>query len=322
MTDATVLITDYAWPDLEVERGILEGAGLRLVHGPSAPLPADEITALSRSHRPASILTCWAQVDRAAIEASPGLRHVGRLGVGLDNIDVAACTERGIAVTNVPDYCVEEVSDHALALALAWARGVVTFDRAVRQGIWAPAAARLRRMATLTAGIVGYGRIGSATARKFAAFGCRVLAHTRTPANAAGGPRFVDLATLLAESDVVVLNLPLTPHTHHLIGRERLAAMKRGALLINVSRGGVVDTAAVTEALASGQLGGAGLDVLESEPRVPPALLDQPGAILTPHVGFSSDTSLIELRQRGAEEAVRVLRGEAPRYLCNGQQTG
>lgn len=317
MTD-TILITDHAWPDLHIERDLIERAGCRLAAGPATPVPAAQITALVRQHQPASILTCWAQVDGQAIAASPSLRHVGRIGVGLDNIDVEACTARAIPVTNVPDYCVEEVSDHALAFALAWARGIVSFDRAVHAGRWDPAQARLRRVRDLVVGIVGYGRIGQATARKFGAFGCRVMAHTRTPpADARDGVPFVALAPLLAQADIVVLNLPLTPHTQHLFNAGRIASMKRGALLVNVSRGGVVDTQAVVEALQRGHLGGAALDVLETEPSVPQALLDADAALLTPHVAFSSDASLAELRRRAAEEAVRVLRGEPPLNPCN-----
>jgi len=138
-----VLITDYAWPDLAIERAIIEGAGFRLAAGPAAPGSTAKIEALAREVDPASILTNWAPVSAAAIAAPSALRHVGRLGVGLDNIDVAAATARGALVTNVPDYCVEEVSDHAVALLLAWARGLVAFDAAVKAGVWAPAQARL-----------------------------------------------------------------------------------------------------------------------------------------------------------------------------------
>lgn len=177
-------------------------------------------------------------------------------------------------------------------------------------------AARLRRLAQLQVGIVGYGLIGAATARKFAAFGCRVRVHTRTPPPLPAGVDFLPLDDLLAASDIVVLHVPLTPATQHLFDRARIARMKPGALLINVGRGGLVDTDAVAEALACGRLGGAALDVLESEPAVPAALLAQAAAMLTPHVAFSSDASLAELRRRAADEAVRVLCNQAPRNPC------
>jgi D-3-phosphoglycerate dehydrogenase len=321
MNNATVFITDRAWPDLDIEREVIESAGLRMLAGPAVPASAETIAELAQEHQPGSILTCWAPVDAKAIAASRALVHVGRIGVGLDNIDVAACTARGVRVTNVPDYCVEEVSDHAVGFALAWTRGLVSFDRAVRAGQWNPAQARLRRLANMTVGIVGYGRIGRASARKFSAFGCRVLAHNQTPSADTAGAQKVSLEALLAASDIVVLHVPLTDQTRGLFDPLRIAAMKPGSLLINVSRGGVVDTPAVIEALQSGHLGGAALDVLDTEPQVPPALLAHEGAMLTPHVAFSSDASLAELRRRATEEAVRMLAGLAPHHPCNNLAT-
>ena len=319
---ATVLLTDRAWPDDTVERAVLAAAGLTLVAGPADPAPAEAIEDLVASHRPAAILTCWAPVSATAIAASPALRVVARMGVGLDNIDVAAATGGGILVTNVPDYCVEEVSDHAVALVLAWTRGIVAADRQVRAGRWDPAGARLRRLSALTCGVIGYGRIGSRTAGKLRALGARVLAHAPHPPAAtggaeAGGVRFASLDELLAASDAVIVHAPLTPATRHLIGARELSLMPRGSLLVNVSRGGLVDTAALAAALASGQLSGAGLDVLEGEPSVPRELLAHPGVVITPHIAFSSDASVLDLRRSAAEEVVRVLSGRPPRFPCN-----
>jgi D-3-phosphoglycerate dehydrogenase len=239
------------------------------------------------------------------------------MGVGLDNISVDAATQRGVLVTNVPDYCVEEVSDHALGLVLAWTRGLVRADRDVRTGHWNPAGARLRRLSTLTCGVIGYGRIGRLTARKLLSLGVRVLASNPHPPTDTGGAVMVALDELLAASDVVIVHAPLTPATHHLIGARELSSMPHGAFLINVSRGGLVDTAALIEALRNGHLGGAGLDVLETEPVVPPELLEHPGVIITPHIAFSSDASVDELRRSAAEEVVRVLSGQPPHYPCN-----
>ena len=269
---STVLLTDHAWPDDAIERAVVEAAGHRLVCGPAEPAAASAIEALAREHEPEAILTCWAPVSAAAIEASNPLRIVARLGVGLDNIAVDVATARGVWVTNVPDYCVDEVSDHAVGFVLAWTRGLVGFDREVRAGRWQPAAARLRRLSVLTCGIVGFGRIGQATARKLAAFGCRLLVHDPHPAPTAGVEP-VDLDALMLQSDVVIVHAPLTQGTRHLIDGARLAQMKPGGLLVNVSRGAVVDTQAVIDALRSGHLAGAGLDVLESEPKVPLSLI-------------------------------------------------
>ncbi|MGQ0836883.1 MAG: C-terminal binding protein [Gammaproteobacteria bacterium] len=307
----TVLVTDYAWPDLAIEKGVLEPAGFRVVSGPSAPASRETIERLVREYQPAAIMTCWAPVSSAAIAASPSLAIVARLGVGLDNIAVEEATRRGVWVTNVPDYCVEEVSDHAVGMLLAWARGLVHFDRATKRGEWQPATARLRRVSTLTCGLIGYGRIGRRTAQKLAGFGVRLLAHVAHPRPRDEVVEFVGLEELLRRSDAIVVHAPLTADTHHLLNRERLALVKPGAFLINVSRGAIVDTQALIEALDRGQLCGAALDVLEQEP-ADPMLAARENLSITPHVAFSSDASLAELRRRASEEVVRVLRGERP----------
>lgn len=308
---ATVLQTDFAWPDVSIERAVIEGAGHKLVTGAAVPASAEEIEALVEAHRPDAIMTCWAQVSARAIALAGDLKVVQRIGVGLDNIAVAAVTERGAWVTNVPDYCVSEVADHAIALLLDWARGTVLFDRDVKAGRWDPAAARLRRLSDLTVGVIGLGRIGRATMSRLAAFGCTVLGHSRSAHDS------VPLDRLLGESDVVILHAPLTDQTHHLLDAARLGRMKRGAFLINVSRGPLVDNAALLAALESGHLSGAGLDVIEGEPDPPRALVERGDVIVTPHVAFSSDSSLAELRRRSAEEVVRVLAGERPHNPCN-----
>ncbi|MEI9964770.1 MAG: C-terminal binding protein [Caulobacteraceae bacterium] len=314
----TVLITDYAWPDLDIEHAVLGAAGLDLVAGPAVPAPAEAIEALSRERQPAAIMTNWAEVSAAAIAAPADLRIVQRLGVGLDNIDVAAATARGAWVANVPDYCVEEVSDHAVGLMLAWARGIVAFDRAVKRGAWEPSSARLHRVADLTVGLFGFGRIGRRIAEKLQPFGVRLLAVTRHPFDAGGvAVERVPLEAMLAAADAVIVNAPLNPDSHHLFDAARLGAMKPGAFLVNVSRGGIVDTPALIAALEAGHLSGAGLDVVEGEPDPPRALADRADVIITPHVAFSSAASLAELRRRACEEVVRVLRGEAPHNPCN-----
>ena len=312
----SVLLTDYAWPDLAIEAQIIERAGFRLVSGPPEPSSADAIAALAAEHQPAAIMTNWAPVSAMAIAASPSLLVVARLGVGLDNIAVAEATRRGIWVTNVPDYCTEEVSDHAVAMLLAWARGLVHFDREVKAACWEPASARLRRVRELTCGIIGLGRTGRRTAEKLRGFDVHVLGHARTDGTAVAGIETTTLTDLLSRSDVVIVHVPLTAQTHHLLDSGRLALMKTGSFLINVSRGAVIDTRALIDALDSGRLAGAALDVLEDEPRVPPGLL-RPDVILTPHIAFSSDASLRDLRRKASEEVVRVLRGERPREARN-----
>jgi D-3-phosphoglycerate dehydrogenase / 2-oxoglutarate reductase len=312
----TVLLTDYAWPDVAIEAGIIEGAGFRLVTGPAKAAPAEVIAGLAAEHQPVAIMTNWAPVSAAAIAASPPLRIVARLGVGLDNIAVDDATRRGIWVTNVPDYCVEEVSDHAVGMLLAWARGLIGFDEQVKAGRWEPASARLRRVRDLTCGIIGLGRTGRRTAEKLRGFGVRLLAHTRRPVADAGDVEMTGLEDLLRRSDVVFVLVPLTTETRHLLDRERIALMKPGAFLVNVSRGAVVENQALIEALESGRLAGAGLDVLEGEPHVPPGLR-RSNVVLTPHIAFSSDASLREVRRKASEDVIRALRGERPLQARN-----
>ena len=242
-----------------------------------------------------------------------------RYGVGVDTVDVDAATRHGVAVCNVPDYGVEEVSDHAIALLLAIARRVPDLDRSVRQGAWNLAAGQtIRRLRGRTLGVVGLGRIGHATARKAAAFGFEVIGHDPVPGDDHPEIERVGLTELLQRADAVTLHLPLTPSTRHLIDGAALARMKAGALLINTSRGGLVDTDALVGALAEGRLAGAALDVVEPEPLPPDhPLLALPNVVVTPHAGWYSQDSFVELKTKAAEEAVAVIEGRAPRYCLN-----
>jgi len=313
-----VLITDYPWSDLEIERAILGEAGLSLVAGPARMSPAAQIEALTLAHDPVAIMSCWARLSAQAIANAPSLRHIARLGVGLDNIDVAAATARGVLVTNLPDYCVEEVSDHAVALLMAWARGLIPLDREIKQGRWEPASVGLHRMRDLCAGIVGYGRIGRRAAEKLSGFGMRVLASGRAPILDAGpGVEAAAFDELLAQSDAVIICAPLTEATRHLFDDRRLGQMRRGAFLVNVTRGGLVDNDALVRALQRGHLSGAGLDVVEGEPHPPADLTGRADVIVTPHVAFSSASSVTELRTRVSQEIVRVHLGQAPQQPCN-----
>lgn len=314
---AKVLLTDFAWPDVSVEAATLAEAGHELVAGEATPAPSERIEELAAATKPDAIMTCWANVSAKAIAAAPGLRIVARMGVGLDNIDVAACTERGIWVTNVPDYCVEEVSDHALALLLDWTRQVSAFDASVKSGQWHPQGARLKRLANLTIGLVGFGKIARRTAAKLKPWDCRILVYNRSPIDDDAVEQ-VGFDQLLVNSDCVIVHVPLTDETHHLIDRRAFGLMKPGSFLINVSRGGVVDTAALIEALADGTLAGAGLDVLEDEASPPRALVDLPNVRVTPHVAFSSDASLYELRRSAALSVVSALADvNPPLNACN-----
>jgi D-3-phosphoglycerate dehydrogenase / 2-oxoglutarate reductase len=235
------------------------------------------------------VLTVDVPVGEELLAQLPSLRVAATATVGFDHIDVAACDARGVAVVNVPDYCTQEVADHTLALLLALVRGIVVFDRDVARGGWDPkAAGPVRTLAELRVGIVGCGRIGGAVAVRLVALGVEVWANDIAPV-ARDGVRFVSLDELLAECNAVTLHVPLTRKTRGLIGRPQIAAMRRGALLVNTSRGAVVDVDAVLEALRSGRLGGAALDVLPHEP--PPAPPVAPNLVLTPHAAYFSEAA-------------------------------
>jgi D-3-phosphoglycerate dehydrogenase / 2-oxoglutarate reductase len=306
-----VLLTDHAWPGVEVEAGLCDAAGFDLVE---APPDATEDTLAGLAAGVDGILTCWAKVTGRVIAASPGLRVVSRMGVGLDNIDLTAAADRGIVVTRVPDYCAEEVSDHVIALLHAWARCLLPADRDVRAGHWDPARYTPRRVRTLVTGVWGLGPLGARTAEKLVTLGGTVLADDRYPQRAPAGVQPVPADELLARCDVLSLHLPLTPATTNLMDAARLARMKPGALLVNTGRGGLVDIPALIAALETGTPGAAALDVYPAEPQVPAELRERADVILTPHIAFASPDSVLELRRRATEDLLRVLAGQAAQH--------
>jgi D-3-phosphoglycerate dehydrogenase len=235
------------------------------------------------------VLTIGQPIGAELFAQLPALRVVATATVGFDHIDIDAAEEHGVAVVSVPDYCTQEVADHALALLLGLMRGVVALDLDVRRGGWnAKAAGPLRTLAELRVGIVGLGRIGGALATRLLALGAEVWAHDVLPV-VRDGVRYVELEELLAECDAVTLHVPLTRETRGLIGRTEIALMKPDALLVNTSRGAVVDVGAVLEALRAGRLGGAALDVLPQEP--PPVAPLAPNLVLTPHAAYYSEAA-------------------------------
>jgi D-3-phosphoglycerate dehydrogenase len=258
-----VFLTDYDFPTLEPERKVLDAAGIELVPTQSR----GEAELVENCRRADALLVEYAAVTGVVIAALERCRVIVRYGVGFDNLDVAAATARGIWACNVPDYAVEEVSDHALALLLALARKVVLLNGAVQAGRWDVHEAKpIFRLQEQTVGVLGFGRIGAALGRKVSALGCRVLAHDPylDPARIAErGARAVELETLLGESDYVSVHAVLTPETRHLINESTLRTMKPTAFLINTSRGGLVDAAALARAIREGWIAGAALDVLE-----------------------------------------------------------
>jgi D-3-phosphoglycerate dehydrogenase len=256
---------------------------------------------------------CFAQVDASVIEAADECRIIARYGIGVDNVDVEAATRKGIQVTNVPDYCLDEVADHAMALLLAAARGVVDAAIGVRSGDWTVPQENIHRIAGRRLALIGAGRIGRKVADRARAFGYEVVVY-----DPYADDSVASVGEAVSGADAVSIHAPLTDETRHIIGPESLAAMERRPIIVNTSRGGLVDLEAVTRALDEDRLSAVALDVTEPEPL--PAdhpLRTHPRAIVTPHMSFYSEEAQAELQRRAVEEVVRALTGEAPRCPVN-----
>jgi D-3-phosphoglycerate dehydrogenase len=310
-----VLLTDRAWPDTDIERGILAAAGAELIEAPDTR----EATLRALAADADAIAANWAPVTEAVVRAAQKCRVISRTGIGLDNISVATATELKIPVTNVPDYCVGEVADHALALILACARNIAWFHLETKRGEYQlQAAPPMPRLAGKTLGLIGLGRIGRNLCGKAQALGLRTIAHTASGNDHGTGCRMVTLDELLAGSDFVSLHAPLVPATRHLLGLAQFEGMQRSAYLINTARGGLIDQAALATALERNLIAGAGLDVFEPEPPdLSSPLLRDERVIVTPHAGFVSVESLIELRTRVARQIADVLAGRRPECVVN-----
>ena len=314
----TVVVTDCDHGTMAPEAAVLDGAGVpwRLEQCRTAE------DVVERAGDAAVLVNQYAPITTAVLDALSGVRLVVRYGVGVDNVDVAAATERGVWVANVPDYGTEEVADHALALALTLLRGIPPLSASVRAGEWEYRVARpLRRISTLRFGVVGCGAIGSAAGRRAAGFGMDVVGVDVADGRPEpGGPiRSVSLDELVSTSDVVSLHLALTDATEKLVDAAFLASMKPSAYLVNTARGGLVDSAALLAALNAGRPSGAALDVLAAEPPddVGRRLAAHPRVVVTPHAAWYSEESFVALKTEVAREAVRVLDGGPPRSPVN-----
>lgn len=316
---APIVVTDCDHSDLGPEHAVLDphGVGLRREHCRSA---ADVIARCAGAQ---VLINQYAPITAEVLDALPDVRLVVRYGVGVDTVDVDAATHRGVWVANVPDYGTSEVADHTVALALAVLRGVAVYDRSVRAGAWEYQAARpLRRLSDLTFGVIGCGAIGRAAAVRAAAFGMRVLGTEIVEGRPAGPSPIVrvGLDELLAEADVVSLHATLDQSSHGLIGERALAAMKPSTVLVNTARGGLVDTPALLNALETGRIAGAALDVLDAEPVLPAvreALTRHPRVVLSPHAAWYSEESFLQLKSDVAREALRAVSEEHPRCAVN-----
>lgn len=309
----------FATRRLPVDVGEIVGSGVLVASFEGDRAPTGEELADGARGAAALVTQVSDRIDGALLDRLPGLRVVAQMAVGYDNVDVEACRARGVIVTHTPDALTDSTAELTLGLVLAVARRFHEGEALVRHGSWrgfSPTLLLGRELSGRTLGIVGYGRIGRAVAVRARAFGMRVIAATRRDAPFApdGVASHVPFARLLAESDVVSLHCPATPSTRHLVGDEELGAMSPGAILVNTSRGSVVDEGALVRALERRHLAGAGLDVFEREPTVHPGLLGRADVVLLPHLGSATVEARARMAICALEDACRVLRGESPRH--------
>ncbi len=315
MPRPVIAITDSPFPSLDPARNAL--AHLDPEYRMANSASAQDILAVA--YDADAVLVTYAKLSGELLRQFKNCKAIGRFGLGVDNIDLPAAKECGIAVNYVPDYCLREVSDHAMALLLALARKVTLSNKLVQSGRWeVPPIVPLRRLEGQVLGLVGFGNIPRALAPKARAFGLQVIAfdpYIAKEAAEAAGVESVTFDDLLARSDYISVHAPLQPATHGLINAKVLAKMKKGAFLINTARGPLIDEAALVAALDSGKLGGAALDVVPVEPLPKDSpLLGRENVILTPHTGFYSVEALEELQTKCASDVARVLAGEKAVY--------
>lgn len=314
-----VVITDCDQGSIDEERAVFNKLGVDLDW---AQISGEE-EMVSRCHDADGLIIQYAPLTRWVLEQLPQCKVISRYGVGVDTIDLQAATELGIIVANVPDYCVDEVSDHTLALFLSLVRKVLPLDQSIRSGSWDfRVAIPIHRLKGMTYGIVGCGRIGRGVAKRVSAFGLRVIGYDPYLTEAEG-IQLVSFERLLAEGDFISIHCSLTESSHHLFGRDQFRSMEPRPLVMNLSRGPIIDEMALIDALERGWISGAALDVLEKEPPdTDNPLLRRENVILTPHIGFYSEESKSEMKRRTAENVSSVLTGKLPDSVANREVVG
>ena len=312
-----IIITDCDHPSVEIERTILNEINPEFILAHCTT--EDEVIETAKDAD--GIINQYAPITKRVIESLKRCKVIARYGVGVDNIDVEAATEHKIIVANVPDYCVDEVSTHTMALILACARGITLLDRKIRDKKWDFTLAKpLFRTQGKTLGLFGLGRIARMVAQKASGFGFKIIAYDPYVSKVNGEIKLVELSQLLSDSDFVSIHAPLTVETRHSFGENELKVMKKTAYLINTSRGPVINEKDLYIALKEKWITGAALDVMEKEPpdwKEPLLLLDN--IIITPHISFYSEESYVELKTKVAESVRSVLQGELPRAMVNPQ---
>jgi D-3-phosphoglycerate dehydrogenase len=316
-----IAITDYTFPDLSLEEAVLRPAGIEIVSFKEKRSPA-ELADLVRNAD--TVIAQFAPVNAEVVAAMTKAKAIVRYGIGFDNVDFNAARERGIPVCNIPDYCIDEVADHTLAFILAITRQVVPNALDIRAGKWGLATplTAMSSLKHLTIGIVGFGRIGREVVARLLAFKARVLVFDPVVAAdeiAKSGAVAASFDELLAQSDIVSPHCPSTPKTKQLFNAAVFAKMKAGSIFINVGRGDLADSAAITAALQSGHLAGAALDVFDPEP-IPAdhPIRTMPNVILAAHIASASPPAVKTLRETAARIALMAVRGEPLPNIVNG----
>jgi D-3-phosphoglycerate dehydrogenase len=317
MAQYLVAVADSVFPNLEPATQVLSaiGAELRLA-ADSSPESVMKVAADADA-----VLVTYAKINADMIRQMKKVRIISRFGIGVDNVDLDAATQQGIVVTKVPDYCIDEVSDHAMALLLAAVRKIPMATDQVHAGTWKmPNFVPIHRLRGSVLGLVGFGRIPQLVAPKAKAFGmCVVASDPFVPVEVftALGVDKVEFADLLKMSDYVSIHSPLTPDTKGMFNADAFRQMKKGSYVVNTARGPIIDEAALAAAIESGHIAGAALDVMTNEPPVNSPLIGKRNVIITPHTSFYSDESLVELQTKAAQEVANVLTGKPARNPVN-----
>jgi len=312
-----IVITDCDHPSVEIEKKILSEIDPEFVLAYCNT--EDEVIEAAKDAD--GILNQYAPITRRVMESLKRCKVIARYGVGVDNIDVEAATEQGIIIANVPDYCIDEVSTHTMALILACARGITLLDRKIREKKWDFTLAKpLFRTQGKVLGLFGLGRIAKMVAQKASRFGFKIIAYDPYISKVDEDIKLVEFSKLLSDSDFVSLHAPLTQETRHSFGESELKAMKKTAYLINTSRGPLLNEKALYQALREKWIAGAALDVMEKEPpEWENPLLKLNNLIVTPHISFYSEESYVELKTKIAKVVLAVLKGELPSAIVNPQ---
>ena len=312
-----VILTGTVLPDSDVEKRIVEEAGVNL-----EVIDVSSTQELIESATdPIGIMTIETEIDASVLEAFPNLEFVSVHGIGVDMVDVEAATERGIPVFNTPEYCLEEVATHTLSLILACERRICQYNADVKAGGWDyELEGPIARMSTKTVGVVGLGAIGLEVVRRIAGFGVDIVGYDPYVSEAEmrqEGVEKVEFETLCERSDVVTVHTPLTESTRHLLDASAFESMGPGATVVNAARGGIVDHDALYDALNNGTVAYAGLDVLETEPPEDRRILELDNVVVTPHAAWYSEDALAELQRTAGENVAAFLGGETPAYVVN-----